>query len=227
MNCEKIQLETLLPGMVDGSAEAAARHLTVCPDCRERLRVMVCLAALKPGRGGIRGRQAAARWLVAAALLLGLILSAPPRPDDTLPPSSPPTTRSAYPWFPLETRSRPPRPDIRELGFQAYAEGDFEEAARRLRGADDSESHFFLGVSLHLLGRPREALPWLDRAEKDPRWRRPARWYRANALLDLARTAEAKAVLLELSAGEGEFQRDSRELLKSPAFRSPAPKEDQ
>lgn len=230
----------------EAGAEEAARHLAHCADCRERLRVMVCLAGLlpaaghstvsadgigddahpaAPGRFRVARRLRAGWWLAAAAVLAGLILSVP-HPDLPAPRRDSLSTRSAYPRFPLRTRSRAVRPNRRELGLQAYMEGDFEEAARRLLGIDDAESWFFLGVSLHLSGRPREALTWLNRAQRDPRWRRPALWYQANALLDMGRIGEAKMILLDLAAADGEFRKESRDLLGRPALRDARPKED-
>ena len=225
MSCDEVHLEAMLPVRgAAGGAEAAARHLTGCPMCRERLRVMVCVAAVKRSRERAPGISTA-RWLAAAAALLGLILVGAPPSDRRTPSPSALSTETPYPRFPLATRSRSVDPTARELGLQAYQAGDFEEAVKRLSGRLlDPEASFFLGVSLYLSGRPGQALAWLEDAQKRARWRRPALWYRANALLAMERTEEARKILESLAAGVGEFQLEADRLLKQPTLRSAHPK---
>ncbi len=221
MRCEDVPLEALLVREgLDDQVVAASDHLVDCPSCRERVRVMVCLRAL--AGQGVRTSKgwARPRWLAAAAVVLALALPAALLIPEGAPPASGIVPAGVpYPRFPLSIRSRPDDRRERRRAFQTYQAGDFELAADQLaKLPPDPEVSFFLGVSLYLADRPEQALPALDQAQKSPRWRRPAMWYRAHALMTLGESAKARAALRELADGPGEFQSEARALLDNPAL---------
>ncbi|MGH9340015.1 MAG: zf-HC2 domain-containing protein [Acidobacteriota bacterium] len=228
MRCEEAPLlEFLRADLSPEETRQMDAHLEDCQECRERLRVMAALESLYDDRASTEGRLPGRprRFLLLAAGFL-VALMAPvlfyfwqedrPHNENSL---SALTTDEAYPYFPLQTRSDDPIQSARTKGFEAYAEGDFSEAAVWLSQAKDAESLFYLGVSQYLSGQFDESLTSLGKAsQEDPAWREASLWYEVNIFLKLERRQEAEQGLRKLLEAP-QYQIRARRLLDEIQFR--------
>lgn len=226
MICEDLKLAELLRGKLEPTeSQTLLSHLENCQVCRERIRVMAILEARFP-QETTSTQSRTRRYLMAAAavLIFGLCLLAYHSvwsPISTV-EGEQFNAAGPYPYFPLELRFKGTdsgNDKLRKTAFEAYVTGDYLEAnsiLERLVVEDsDPELKFYLGVTHYLLGNPDQALQCLGDAAKNPRWKAPSQWYKANLLLRNGREAPAVELLQELKDRGGEFSVESAGLLRA------------
>lgn len=224
MKCEQRPIvEFVRAELGPRTSATVAAHVRNCAVCRGRVQVLAALTALSRDRAdGIERNQNRRRpyrlWPLAAAVLLcvfslGVFFR--------LNHSGPDLRREgelvgeSHPYFPLETRANLAE-GRRSRAFQAYAEGDYERAARLLSElAPEPEVLFYRGVCLYLSGSAAKALELLRHPSvmQSP-WRVPALWYQVNTLLQLDRRDDALELLRRDEFRHGPLSLQARELRK-------------
>lgn len=195
----------------DEDAHAVAAHLERCAACRVLLDAARAWEGPEPGReaeeriarrAGLARRNALSSWLLPLAAVLALAVLAPlalrdrarPGPVEPTPGASGPA-----PVLPLEKLGRRSPPSLVLRGedayeselaqaLDAYEAGELETAAARLaalarRHPEAAGPRLYLGVVHLLRGRPQEAVPVLEEAERSAGafWGPSVRWYLAVA----------------------------------------------
>jgi hypothetical protein len=108
-------------------------------------------------------------------------------------------------------------------GINAYDRGDDAAAVALLEeteagSAYDELRRLYLAAARVALDRGADALPLLDSLEISTLpmpWRREARWFKAEALMQSGRSAEALVILQELASGDDEIAALATEYLSS------------
>lgn len=221
MNCEEYPLLKLVRGELSSArTERTLRHLELCRDCRERIRIMAMLdleggPRNSSGWGKIRIREGWRRPLaaMAAAILLACAVvyqSWKPDPVDVRSLA----IREAYPLVRLESRDGPAEAACGEAFF-LYGEARFAEAAAGFKACLPSpEVYFFEGVAEYLSGNPEAAARLLTKViDLDSPWQEPSRWYAAQAYLLSGDWVTAKSILNRIADGQGNYSQSARDLL--------------
>jgi tetratricopeptide (TPR) repeat protein len=219
-------------------------HVLECDDCSELLEtarlareVMAEAAAPAPRRPWVWGSLAAG---LAAAVLVVVWrpnprAGVPAAPPPTLPPQVT-TSDPAVPsevlaemarvdppvYVPLTLRADAPPSDPRfEKAMGHYARGEHAAAAAALRDVTrahprSGEAWFFLGVSALVSADAEGALPALERAAElgQQPYAEAAPFFAAKAELRAGRLASARARLLALAGGHGDFATEAGRLLE-------------
>ncbi len=226
MNCQQTPLlEFLREDLEAEETERVLHHLEDCPECRERLQVIVGLDTIYAQKK-TPGKTSRIWRLAAASLLVVLIpsfyfaffgLSEAPSDLASL------ATEEKYPYFPLQTRSHTsgprsetPRPDTRRRAFASYNANNFDEATRWFqRSAPDAEILFYQGVAQYFSEQHDDAFQSLEQsALMERRWQKPALWYQANVFLRTGHEQKVKDILNRLLHTEGEYRLRAQELLR-------------
>lgn len=220
MKCGNIRLEEFLAGrLTEAEASKASAHLKECLDCRERFRIMMILESRgRIGENrGIRFRNSSWRYRLPAAagvflaflitliLLQNTILVPTPDVRDL-------ATPDPYPLILLSTRAEGER-EISK-GLLLYREGRYREALEALNQEEENEDNlFFSGICHYMLDQPVMALERLRRSTSSSKWSDASRWYQSQALLQMGRGNEARALLTEIAARPNRYQEQAESLL--------------
>ena len=225
MNCQQAPLiEFVRSDLGKEETQRVLSHLESCPECRERLQVIVGLEALYTDRKAPR-RFPQLRLLAAALALAILIPFSYIYFEDLLQRHSglaSLATQKQYTYFPLQTRSDSRSPptsessyDARQRAFAAYGAGDFSTAREWFEKAvPDPELLFYQGVTQYFLGQHDDASQNLKKAaELERRWQLPALWYQANIALKTEKEQQARDALNQIVSAKREFEVKARDLL--------------
>jgi hypothetical protein len=197
-------------------SQDALEHLKRCPQCCERVKVLILLEKLysndemRPSRLKI--------YLLAAGLMICTLLPAtmmigPERGRESRFQVELVETR-AYPLFIID-----PRDDVsgeRKRAWEAYLHKDYQSALSELSQLeDDPEVVFYRGVCEYMLGMNETANIHLSHASSlEKRWEQPALWYRANILLRFGKMDPAIRLLKQLKRTGGEYSAEAETLMK-------------
>jgi predicted Zn-dependent protease len=127
-------------------------------------------------------------------------------------------TPRPHPYIASDLRGPAALPDF-EAAMQHYAAGRFEDAVERLRCAAqvaprEADVRFYLGVSLLLTGKPKEARRSLAVAMELQPSSTLFAWYLAQAHLACGRATDAEALLDRVAAAPGEHAAAAEALLE-------------
>lgn len=213
MNCLVLESDTphryVAGTLPEDEAERFEQHLLECAWCRDAVRLGAATRTALLAETGGRRLPRTRWWAAAGAVAAGIMIFAFARRDDGLRALS---TVQAPPFVGTEVRSIGGDSTIAMIdrGIAAYANGDYERAARALQAAGDSSPgvSFYLGASLLARERPRDALVALRRATTPSE----------NPYADDARILAAKAWLRE-SNGDSALAELRAVSRSSPAIR--------
>jgi tetratricopeptide (TPR) repeat protein len=244
MNCQRVITENLIERYLQGTLEPSLRddfedHYFACESCLAQVQTV---QAIKPVLANMPPPAPAKRswaplpWfgLAAAALALFLIFWPKPSPSPG-PVATLPLTVPAPPALLLLSEVQPapyspalfrdgagaPGPAFSEA-MRSYQKGEWNQAAQSLAAvAENSPSNFaalhFVGISSLLAGKSEAALAFLDRViafgQQSP-FEEEARFYRAQTLLLLRRSPEARQELERIIKARGDYEAPARSLLK-------------
>ncbi|HLV00561.1 MAG TPA: tetratricopeptide repeat protein [Acidobacteriota bacterium] len=212
MECREIDLVAYLKGdLSPGETRKILDHLDECPDCRERLEIMVALDVASNDRPRILSGN---NLLIAAGLFLALLATLLyPFYFQPLDLASVATNES-YLEFPLEVRDGSSAPSVK-AALTLYQAGRYEEAASQFSQLSALSPHLALyaRVSHYLSGHYSEAIQHLEQASSESMHRDPARWYLANTYLRLDNPEVAEKILFTLIEDGSRFQEEARRLL--------------
>ncbi len=232
------RIEAYVLGRLSGpELDAAEEHLLGCRECFETASLMEAaigvarerelirlpahpairrgsaVAALGAALGAVWQRPAWGALAGAlAALLVVIVLGRAPRVD-----TGGLAAMEAYP-LPAETLRAGTAAPERDSGLADYQAGRYTEAARRLEHyvaaePDDDEARFYLAVSLLLDGKPRRAIPHLDRLVAGGGGYLRDSWYLAQAYLAVGEPDAARPYLRAVAAGDWIHSDRAREQL--------------
>ena len=102
----------------------------------------------------------------------------------------------------------------REIGLLVdYGAGRFQAVIARMNEQLSATGQFYVALALITQERDAEANQLLKSLEQDPRYGKPATWYRTLVLLRAGSTEEAKARLQAYTAADLAYYRRARDLL--------------
>ncbi len=197
-----------------GDAAAFEDHFVECADCQAEVRFASAVAAgvrhNEPVLPSARDRR---RWWIPAGVLaaaaVATVTAIQLRPDPNIVALGHVVTAPAYLGVAVRGAPQPVESQF-DAAMDAYARHQYLGAADKLRatlaaGGDSIPGEFFLGVSLLLSDRPADAE--VAFAHTIARGKTPyaaeAHYYRAKALLQKSRVAEARAELAALTTADG------------------------
>ena len=226
-----VAIGDLAGGRLDAErAGELLEHLEGCAACSAELDLVADVtAALAPAPERAAAAEAPYRprlrivpgLVTAAAAAIALVVLWKPTTD---PGPSVADLANLQPILaaPYGLRSSTPETSARyQDAIQSYSQGEFEDAARGLSEVAAAEpenalANLYLGIAQLQVGALEEACTALRSAANaaaEPLLREQALWYLANANLSLERPDEARAVLQELEALEGDYQPNARLVL--------------
>lgn len=220
MQCDQIDLLSFLGSELNAAqTSSVAEHLEACPDCQDRLRLLLEMRLNRAELRRLRPRPSwrrAALWPVAAVLVMAVLaaywLTLAPRNYKAMAVTTP------YAIVPPQLRSAagggPSFP-----GAAAYAQNDWTGAERQIRPylqqhPNDYEATFYLANILYGRGELRESEALLAAlAARNPADNR-VQWYMANAALRRADLVETRQHLVAVIQNGGEFSPQAATLLQ-------------
>ncbi|HEY2930545.1 MAG TPA: tetratricopeptide repeat protein [Acidobacteriota bacterium] len=219
MKCEDADLTGFLNSDLDPDHTAAvAGHLEQCPDCHERL---LLLMEIRQNRTELQrlkkhSRPHALVWPIAAAIVFMVLLGfwvglRAPSPRQL-------AVNTPYPLVPPELRTSRVSSEFLEA-MRAYSNRNWplaESKFQRYLAADplNYDAAFYLANVEYVLGKYSESERILTQlATRNPGDDR-VQWYLANGRLKQGDRNGAKAVLEKLAGGSGEFTDQAKSLLR-------------